>query len=354
METRNIKPADTCRYDMISLGEVMLRFDPGDTMISHADSFKVWEGGGEYNVACALSRCFGMRTAVATVLTENEIGQLIKNRISAAGVDTSFIHWLPDDGMGESSRNSIYFLEKGFGIRPAAGSFDRGYSGISQVKPGGFDWETIFGKNGLRWFHTGGIMAGLSQSSADVIIEAMKIARKHNIIVSYDLNYRPSLWKRFGGKEKAEQVNSTILKHVDVLFGVESLEREAKGLETNLFCSAVAKAAQKHPNLKMIATTMRHVKTASVNDWSGLMWYGGEFYEGIRFKQLDIYDRVGGGDGFAAGVIYGMLTNKDPKTAIDCGVVHGALVMTTPGDNSINSFKDVDRMLAGAGAGAIR
>jgi len=348
------KPADMCRYDVISLGEVLLRFDPGDMRIANADGFRVWEGGGEYNVVRGLSRCFGLRTGIVTALVENEIGRLIRNRISAGGVDPDLIRWLPDDGIGESGRNGIYFLERGFGIRPALGVFDRGHSAVSKLKAGDIDWEGLFGQDGVRWFHTGGIMAGLSPGSAAVIIEAMQAAKRHGVVISYDLNYRPSLWKRLGGKEKAEEVNRMLLKHVDVLFGIESLERCAAGLETELFQNAILKMAAQHPHLKTIASTMRCVKTAGVNDWSGLLWHGGRFYRGSRFENLDIFDRVGGGDGFAAGVIYGLLTSGNPQTAVNCGVAHGALVMTTPGDNSMVTLQEVEKVSAGGDAGVIR
>lgn len=342
------------KFDCLAFGEVMLRFDPGDTRIAMADTFKVWEGGGEYNVVRGLSQCFGKRTAVVTALVENEIGRLIKNRIAAGGVDTGFIQWQPYDGIGEACRNGVYFLEKGFGLRPAVGASDRGHSAVSQLQPGQIDWEHIFSTYGVRWFHTGGIMAGLSQGSAAVVLEALQAARRHDVVVSYDLNYRPSLWQRFGGKEKAKEVNQMLLPYVDVLFGIEELERSPIGLEAEPFRQAIRKIATAHPQLKTIVSTMRVVKSANINDWSGVLWHEGEFFQGVQFENLEIYDRVGAGDAFAAGIIHGRLENLPLQKVIDYGVVHGALTMTTPGDNSMFSLPELDRLLASKDAGVLR
>lgn len=340
--------------DCLALGEVMLRFDPGATRIAEAESFKVWEGGGEYNVARALSRCFGRPTAVVTALVDNAIGQLVKNRIAAGGVETGLIRWLPDDGIGEARRNGIYFLERGFGLRPALGVMDRGHSAISQLRPGEIAWDRIFAERQVRWFHTGGIMAGLSPASPAVIVEAMSAAKRRGATVSYDFNYRPSLWRRLGGKDRADEVNRIILPHVDVLFGVDSLDTIPIGLDPEPFRRAILKIAGEHPNLTAIATTMRVVRTASRNDWSGLLWHGGRFYDGIRFADMEIFDRVGGGDAFAAGIVHGLLANLDPQKSIDYGVAHGALTMTTPGDSSMCTLAELDRFLDSADSGVIR
>ncbi|MBU1565472.1 MAG: sugar kinase [Proteobacteria bacterium] len=340
--------------DVLSLGEVMLRFDPGLTRIAEAEHFKVWEGGGEYNVARGLSRCFGWRTAVITALVDNAVGQLIKNRIAAGGVATDLIRWLPDDGIGESCRNGVYFLERGFGLRPALGVSDRGHSAVSQLRPGDIDWSRIFTEHKVRWFHTGGIMAGLSPSSPQVIIEAMTAARQHGTTVSYDLNFRPSLWQRFGGKKKAEEINRSILPYVDVLFGVEGLDSAASNLDPAPFCLAIETTAREHTQIASIATTMRIVRTATCNDWSGLLWHKGNVYEGPLFPNMEILDRVGGGDAFAAGIIHGLLSDLPPQKAIDYGVAHGALTMTTPGDNSMFTLPELDRVLANRNAGVVR
>lgn len=341
-------------YDCIALGEVMLRFDPGDTRIATASSFRVWEGGGEYNVVRGLSHCFKRPTAVVTALVDNEIGRLIAGRIAAGRVATDFISWHQDDGIGESCRNSVYFLEKGFGLRPALGVMDRGHSAISQLQPGDIDWQQLFASHQVRWFHTGGIMAGLSRTSAEVVIEAMQAARACGVTVSYDLNYRPSLWRRFGGKEGAMAVNRRIMPHVDVLFGVEELERAPEGLETELFRRALERTASAFPHLTAIATTMRHVRSAGINDFSGLLCHQGQIVAGPRFEQLEIYDRVGAGDAFAAGIIHGLLAGLEPERIVAYGVVHGALTMTTPGDNSMASQAEIERIIAGGSAAVQR
>ncbi len=340
--------------DCLALGEVMLRFDPGQSRIAEAESFKVWEGGGEYNVARGLSRCFGRRTAVVTALVDNAIGQLVKNRIAAGGVNTGLIRWLPDDGIGEARRNGVYFLERGFGLRPALGVSDRGHSAISQIRPGDINWNQIFSEQQIRWFHTGGIMAGLSPSSPAVVIEAMQAARQHGATVSYDLNYRSSLWQRFGGKKKAEEINRSILPHVDVLFGVEGLDSVPTNLDPAPFRRAIEKTATLYPQLQTIATTMRIVRTATCNDWSGLLWHGGNFYQGHSFAAMEIFDRVGGGDAFAAGIIHGLLEDLSPQKSINYGVAHGALAMTTPGDNSMCTLAELDRFLESRDAGVVR
>ncbi|MFH0784983.1 MAG: sugar kinase [Pseudomonadota bacterium] len=340
--------------DLLAFGEVMLRFDPGPSRIAEAENFKVWEGGGEYNVARGLSRCFGRRTAVVTALVDNAVGGLIKNRIAAGGVDTSLIRWLPDDGIGETHRNGVYFLERGFGLRPALGVSDRGHSAVSQLRPGDIDWQRIFTKNTIHWFHTGGIMAGLSPTSPAIVIEAITAAKQHGATVSYDLNYRASLWQRFGGKKKAEEINRSILPHVDVLFGVEELDAVPTDLDPAPFRRAIEKTAGDFPNLKSIATTMRIAKTATCNHWGGLLWHEGQFHEGIRLPSLEILDRVGGGDAFAAGIIHGLLSGHPPKKVINYGVAHGALTMTTPGDNSMFSLVELDRFLASRDAAVVR
>ena len=346
--------ADRCRYDIAALGEVMLRFDPGDSRIVAADHFRVWEGGGEYNVAHALTRCFGMRGAVVTALVDNPVGRLIQRRMTAGGLDTRWIRWLPGDGIGESRRNGIYFMERGFGQRPALGVFDRGHSAIAQAVPGDFDWEALFGRSGVRWFHSGGIMAGLSPSSCDVVIDAMQAARRHGAVVSYDLNYRPSLWKRYGGKAGAKAVNRRVLACVDVLFGLETLDHYSPPQETGRFRDAMLQTVENYPQIKTIASGMRVVKSANVHDWSGLLWHAGEFYAGPRFDNLAVYDRVGSGDGFAAGVIYGLLSGGTPQAAIDTGVAHGALVMTTPGDTTMATRQEVENVLKNRGIDVIR
>ena len=357
-----LKLRDKCVFDQLSLGEIMLRLDPGEGRIRTARDFKVWEGGGEYNVARGLRKCFGLKTAVCTAFVDNEVGHLIEDFIMQGGVATDFILWRPDDGIGRSVRNGLNFTERGFGIRGAVGVPDRGHTAASQLKPGDFDWEHIFGKLGIRWFHTGGIFAALSESTAALTIEAVKAANKHGTIVSYDLNYRPSLWKSIGGQKKAREVNREIAQYVDVMIGneedftaclgfeVEGLDPNITHIETEAFKKMIAIAVTEYKNFKVVATTLRKVITATRNDWSAICWMDGKFYESRKYRELEILDRVGGGDSFASGLIYGFLTTGDPQTAVDYGAAHGALAMTTPGDTSMAICKEVEKVMGGGSA----
>ncbi len=357
-----VKPASECAYDQLSLGEVMLRLDPGEGRIRTARSFRAWEGGGEYNVARGLRRCFGLRTALVSAFADNEVGRLLEDFILQGGVDASFVKWVPYDGIGRSVRNGLNFTERGFGIRGAVGVSDRGNTAVSQLKRGDIDWEHIFGTLGVRWFHTGGIFAALSETTADLVIEATEAAKKHGTIVSYDLNYRPSLWKGIGGKAKAQEVNQRIARNVDVMIGNEedftaSLGFEVEGSDENLssleidkFKKMIESAVAAYPNFQMVATTLRTVKTATVNDWGAICWADGQFYEALHRPCLEIMDRVGGGDSFASGLIYGMMTTGDPAKAVNYGAAHGALAMTTPGDTSMVTLKEVEKIMGGGGA----
>lgn len=357
-----IKSASGCDFDLLSLGEIMLRFDPGEGRIHTTRYFRVWEGGGEYNVARGLRRCFGMRTAVATAFADNPVGRLVEDFILQGGVDVSFIKWASYDGIGRTVRNGLNFTERGFGIRGAVGCSDRGNTAASQLKKGDFDWEMIFGTRGVRWFHTGGIFAALSETTPDVILEAMTIAKKYETIISYDLNYRPSLWKGKGGKDKAQQVNTQIAPLVDVMIGNEedftaSLGFTVEGVDENLteldelsFKKMIEKVVTTYPNFKAVATTLRAVRSATINDWGAICWHEGRFYEAIHRPGLEILDRVGGGDSFASGLIYGFMTTGDPEKAVNYGAAHGALAMTTPGDTSMATLKEVEKLMTGGGA----
>ncbi|MBE6716392.1 MAG: sugar kinase [Ruminococcaceae bacterium] len=357
-----LRKKESCTYDMIALGEVMLRLDPGDTRIRTTRSFRAWEGGGEYNVARGLRRCFGFKTAVVTAFADNDVGRLIEDFILQGGVDTSFIKWVPYDGIGRSVRNGLNFTERGYGIRGASGVSDRGNTAISQLKPGDVDWEYIFGTLGVRWLHTGGIFAALSESTAEVVIEAVKTAKKYGTIVSYDLNYRPSLWKSIGGKEKAQEVNKAIAPYVDVMIGNEEdftacLGFEIEGNDENLkelniegYKKMLGEVTKVYPNFKVIATTLRTVRSASINDWSAMVYANGEVYKGMELPALEIFDRVGGGDSFASGLIYGLMTYDDAKIAVNYGIAHGALAMTTPGDTSTAVLKEVENIVKGGNA----
>jgi len=358
----DIKPAAECRYDLVALGEVMLRLDPGEGRVRNARRFTVWEGGGEYNVARGLRRCFGLRTAVCTAFADNDVGRLLEDFILQGGVDPAFIKWAPFDGVGRTVRNGLNFTERGFGVRGAVGISDRGHSAASQLKPGDFDWDHIFGKLGVRWFHTGGIFAALSDSTPALVIEAVRAARRHGTIVSYDLNYRPSLWKSIGGKPRAQQVNREIAQYVDVMLGneedftaclgfeVAGTDEQLSSLDVSAFKEMIRAATRAYPNFRVTATTLRTVRSATRNDWGAICWAGGEFFEATPRPDLEILDRVGGGDSFASGLIYGFLQWNDPARAVEYGAAHGALAMTTPGDTSMASLKEVEALVQGASA----
>lgn len=357
-----IRSADSCRYDLVSLGEIMLRLDPGEGRIRTARSFTAWEGGGEYNVARGLRKCFGLRTGVVTAFSDTHVGRLIEDFVMQGGVDTSLIRWVPYDGIGREARVGLNFTERGYGVRGAVGVPDRGHTAASQMKPGDVDWDDLFGSKGVRWFHTGGIYAALSETTPEVVIEAVESAHRHGTVVSYDLNYRPSLWKSIGGLDKAQSVNRRIAEHVDVMIGneedftaclgfeVEGVDENVKGIEVENFKSMIEEATQAFPNFKATATTLREVHSASLNDWGAICWHDGQFYEADHRKNLEILDRVGGGDSFASGLIFGLLTGSGPQKAVDYGAAHGALAMTTPGDTTMATLAEVEKLMGGGGA----
>jgi len=338
MPELRIRPAAECRYDIVSLGEVMLRLDPGEGRIRTARSFRVWEGGGEYNVARGLRRAFGQRAAIVTALVDNEIGRLVEDLVLTGGVDTSLIRWVPFDGIGGTSRNGLNFTERGFGVRGAVGVSDRGTTAVSQLKPGDVDWDQLFGEFGVRWLHTGGIFAALSESAADTVIEAVTAAKRHGTIVSYDLNYRPSLWKSIGGQAEAQRVNRAIAPFIDVMIGdeedftaslgfaIDGVDEQLSSLPVNKFAAMIEMAAAAYPNFQVIGTTMRTVHSASANDWGALAWSPGTgLVQATMRERLEILDRVGGGDSFASGLIYGLLSGEGLQTAVEYGAAHGAL-----------------------------
>jgi 2-dehydro-3-deoxygluconokinase len=357
-----IRSGTECRWDLVSLGEVMLRFDPGEERISGARNFRVWEGGGEYNVARGLRRCFGQRTSIVTALADNPVGRLLEDLMLLGGVDLSHLRWVEYDGIGREARNGIYFLERGFGLRGAMGMMDRGHTPISQMKVGQVDWDAIFGGEGVRWFHTGGVMCALSAEAPAVAREAMVAANRHGVVVSYDCNYRPSLWKNAGGRQGASDVNRMLAPLVDLMFGHEGdlsavlcdASHGAPWHSNESYGEMAARVCQEFGNIKAIATTTRRPKTANRNDWAAFGYAEGKVYESIRFDDLEVFDRVGGGDSFAAGLIYGLLDAKGMQWALDCGVAHGALAMTTPGDSSMATLAEVERLMAGGSAGVQR
>ncbi len=358
-----IRPAEQCRYDLVALGEVMLRLDPGEGRIRTARGFRVWEGGGEYNVARGARRCFGQRTAVVTALADNEVGRLVEDLVLQGGVDTSLIRWVPYDGVGRTVRNGLNFTERGFGVRGAVGVSDRGTTAASQLRPSDVDWDHLFGDLGVRWLHTGGIFAALSTGTPEVIEAAASAARRHGTIVSYDLNYRPSLWQPIGGRARCQEVNRRLARLVDVMIGNEEDFTASLGfdvpdadpgltdLDAGQFRAMLAEVVREFANIQVAATTLRGVRTATRNDWGAVAWSASTgFVEATHRPDLEILDRVGGGDSFVAGLAYALLAGLDLAVAVEYGAAHGALAMTTPGDTSMASLPEVQALVAGRGA----
>jgi 2-dehydro-3-deoxygluconokinase len=354
-----LRPREECRYDLLALGEVMLRLDPGEERIATTRTFRAWEGGGEYNVARGLRRCFGLRTGVVTALADNPVGRLIEDLMLQGGVEQAQVVWRTYDGVGREVRNGLNFTERGFGVRAAVGCSDRGHSAASQLAPGDIDWDTVFSAQGVRWFHTGGVFCALSATTAQLAIEAVEAAHRHGTIVSYDLNYRPSLWKAQGGVDAAAAVNRTLVEHVDVLFGNEEdfaaglgyrdehVDENLVDLEAATYERLLGRILADHPQLKLVASTLRQARTATTNDWTAVCRTPDGFFAGPRFDGLEVFDRVGGGDSFASGLIYGLLDGREVGDALAYGVAHGALAMTTPGDTSMATRAEVERVVAG-------
>jgi 2-dehydro-3-deoxygluconokinase len=361
-EEIELRPVGSCRWDLVALGEIMLRFDPGDGRISSARSFKVWEGGGEYNVARGLRKCFGLRTTVVTALADNPVGRLIEDLILQGGVDVSHIAWRPYDGIGRAVRNGLNFTERGFGLRGAVGCSDRGHTAASQLKAGEIDWQQVFSVEGARWLHCGGIFAGLSETTAAVAEEAMEVARREGVVVSYDLNFRPSIWQAAGGTQRAIEINRGLVALADVMFGneedleaalgyeIEGARSDYLNLDMQTYATILGRVSADYPNLKLIATSLRRVKSASINDWGGICFASGRLIEEEFLPDVQVLDRVGGGDSFASGLIYGLLTGRDVESSLRYAIAHGALAMTTPGDTSMATLSEVERLVSGRGA----
>jgi 2-dehydro-3-deoxygluconokinase len=357
----DLLPAGEVRWDCVALGEVMLRLDPGWNRVRTARSFRVSEGGGEYNVVRALTKVFGQRASVVTALVDNEVGHLVEDLMMAGGVDLRHVVWSSFDGLG-FTRVGLNFTEKGFGIRPPLGVSDRANSAASKLAPGDADWAKLFGVEGARWFHTGGIFAGLSESTVRLAAEGMKAARREGTIVSYDVNLRRSLWE---GRDPVA-VNRRMLGDVDIVFG--SVEDYRTGLgfdvpecpveawveEPERFASLAGAILDEFPNVGMVAMSLRDSRTAGFNDWGGLLHADGAVHTARFRRDLEVYDRIGGGDGFVSGVVWSLLDGRPPSEAVEIGAAHGALTMTTPGDTSMATRDEVLRAVTATDARADR
>lgn len=344
--TLAFKPAAACRFDAISLGEVMLRFDPGEFRIHTARSMRVFEGGGEYNVARGLRRCFGLRTAIVTALADNPVGRLVEDLMLQGGLDLRFVRWREFDGVGREVRNGLNFVERGFGPRGALGCSDRGHTAVSQLEPGQIDWNAVF-EGGVRCLHTGGVFAALSDSTALVAREAMQAAQRHGVRVSYDLNFRDSLWRGAGGEARAQTVNRSLVEHADVVLGNEHDFAAALGYaaKPHDHRDLLRKVAADYPQLSAIALRTGLVAPAT---WGASVYHEGELYEGSQ-PEVPILDRIGGGDAFASGFLYGLLNGNGPAWALECALAHRVLAMSTPGDTSMATLSDVLRVMNGTG-----
>jgi 2-dehydro-3-deoxygluconokinase len=354
-----IRDSKECRYDLVALGESMIRLSPPQHgRIEFAPLLEVWVGGGEYNVAYALSR-LGLRTAWVGGLNSSPMGAVIRNHARAAGMDVSYVVERKYDGVGKKDRIGLNFTEVGMAKRGSVTLYDRGHTATAGMKPGDVNWKNLFKEDGVRWLHTGGIFSALSESTRQVVAEAVKAAHEAGTIVSYDLNFRSKLWK----SEEAIATTKPLVPFIDCLIGneedfqkvlgyaVEGVDIEKGELDTSAFKNMVNKVVWDFPNIKVVGTTLRGVKTATINDWSAIMWAEGKFYDGVKFDALEIEDRVGGGDGFASGFTYGFLTGKSPQECVDLGVTHGALLMSTMGDTSQITLEE---LLHTAGGGSAR
>ena len=353
-----LRDAAQCQFDVLALGECMVRLaPPGHGRLEFSKTLEVDVGGGEFNVAYACAR-LGLRTGFVSKLPDNPIAKIIINHARAVGMDTSNVLMEKFDGVGRKGRVGLNFTEVGTGVRASVTMYDRGHSSISLMKPDEIDWNNIFSKQGARWLHTGGILAALSDNSAATTKAALQAARAAGTVTSYDLNFRSKLWS----SEKAIAVTKEIIPHVQVLIGNEEdfqkvLGFEVEGTNANLselpveaYKRMVERVVKTYPNIQAVCTTLREVKSGLINNWGGILWFDGQFYEARQFKDLEIEDRVGGGDGFSSGIAYGFATGMKPQDIVDFGAAHGALLQTTRGDTSQVTLDEVMHVMKGGSA----
>lgn len=353
-----IKTSESCELDLLSLGECMIRLSPpGHQRIELAPYLEAYAGGGEYNVAYALSR-YGLRTGWTARLVDNPLGAFIRNHARTSGMDISEVAWVPYDGVGKADRIGLNFTEVGIGVRASVTMYDRGHSATAHMKPGDVDWKRIFKDRGVRWFHTGGIFTALSDGCAAVVKEAMQAAHENGTIVSYDLNFRSKLWK----SEQAIKVTKELVPYITFLIGNEEdfqkvLGFEVEGTDENLkelpienYKKMVRRVVETYPNVQAVGTTLREVVSGLLNNWSAILYYEGAFYESMKFQNLEIEDRVGGGDGFCSGIVYGFLNGMAPQDCVDMGAANGALLQSTRGDTSMCTLEELLHVKKGGSA----
>jgi 2-dehydro-3-deoxygluconokinase len=353
-----IRSQQETQLDLMSVGEVMIRLSPpGHGRLEYSNTLEVYLGGGEFNVAYALSR-LGMRTGVTTRLVDNPLGRLIVNHARAVGMDTSEVVMAPYDGVGKKDRIGLNFTEVGTGVRASVTMYDRGHSAASHMKPGEVDWKRIFSERGVRWLHTGGIFTALSAETASVCHEMLKAAHEAGTIVSYDLNFRSKLWS----SQQAQAATKDLVQYIDCLIGNEEdfqkvLGFEVEGTDENLselpvenYKNMVRRVVETYPNVQVVGTTLREVKSGLVNNWSAILYAEGQFYESRKFENLEIEDRVGGGDGFSSGFAYGFLNGMTPQECVDLGAAHGALLQSTRGDTSMITKEELMHVFGGGSA----
>jgi 2-dehydro-3-deoxygluconokinase len=356
MNELNIRK-DKCALDFLSLGSLVHRLDPGRIPFRKARSVNIHVSGGEYNVAANLADCFGLNTGLATAMVDYGIGELVQTRVKEMGVKP-FYKWFEHDGARGPNIATVY-SDLGYGVRPPVVFYNRANEAGAMLKPGDFDWDAIFA-NGVRWFHSGGIYAALSATTSELIIEAMQAAKKYGAVTSFDLNYRGKLWEPIGGLDRAQETFKRIVENVDVLVGNEEdlqmglgikgpeVENKSK-LGTTVFFQMIGDVMEAFPNVKLIATTLREVESANRHQWGAVLWYNGNKYVS-PICELNVIDRIGGGDGFASGLIYGLINDRSPQEAINLGWAHGALLTTFPGDVTMAKLSEVEAFAKGGSA----
>lgn len=349
---------DSCELDFLALGAVVHRLDPGVMPFRKARSADIHVSGGEYNVAAGLCDCFGLRTGIATAMVRYGIGELVQTRVRETGV-TPFYKWFDHDGVRGPNIATVY-SDRGYGVRPPVVFYNRSNEAGALLKPGDFDWAKTF-SSGVRWFHSGGIFAALSETTSELIIEGMQAAKESGAVNSFDLNYRGKLWAPIGGLQRAQQTLRKIVSNVDALIGNEEDLQKGLGiagpevasksskLDPDTFFKMIERVVEQFPNVKMVATTLRDVHSTNRHDWAAVLWLNGKRFVS-PVCQLDVLDRIGGGDGFAAGLIYGLITGREPEQALRLGWAHGALLTTFPGDVSMARLEEVEAFAKGGSA----